>query len=436
MTRQSYLAFLFVWFTMVFGPFVLSGADIHQLVLQGDLNKVKKLLDRNPVCVDLKNKNDETALHMAAFMGNDEMVTLLLRFKPDINAVTRSGFTPIHLACIFGQLEVVRELIGAGADLNTRSHEGGTPLHWAVAARFPKLVTLLKLNGARKMDRNFPLYQGYYFGLQPPGMDPIPFAPKILYHITPFVVPTFSPDGKEVYFSLASYHFQNSKIWFMKQKDGKWQPPRRASFSGNFSEGSPFFSPDGKIIYFYSNMPSTDVHSGKRSIDIYAVERVGDSWGRPKNLGPVINSNSTDASPCVTKNMNLYFHRRENINNRSRWFIYRSEYKNSGYQTATKLADPINGPYNAAGPCVAPDEKYIIFHSNRTSEYSAGNHLFISFRKADGSWSKAKSVSKKINAYQSMSASLSPDGKYLFFYSRRGAENPLFWVDIKIIQSE
>lgn len=58
-------------------------------------------------------------------------------------------------------------------------------------------------------------------------------------------------------------------------------------------------------MYFASNRPLT---GGKpKDFDIWVVERQGKTWGEPKNLGEVINTESDEFYPSITKKGNLYF---------------------------------------------------------------------------------------------------------------------------------
>lgn len=93
--------------------------------------------------------------------------------------------------------------------------------------------------------------------------------------------------------------------------------------------------------------------------------------------------------------------------------------------------------YNAH-PFIAPDESYIIFDSVRESGYGRSD-LYISFRAVDGSWGPAINLGDKINTTASeKSASVSPNGKFLFFDRRtkRGNEEVnIDWVDAQIIET-
>ena len=61
-----------------------------------------------------------------------------------------------------------------------------------------------------------------------------------------------SKDGKEMYWSLFSYisGVRQERIWFIKMEHGIWSEPSVAPFSGEYRDGQPSFSPDGKYLFF------------------------------------------------------------------------------------------------------------------------------------------------------------------------------------------
>jgi ankyrin repeat protein len=48
--------------------------------------------------INYKHDNDQTALHIAALLGNDKIVQLLVDNNADINALTEKQETPLILA--------------------------------------------------------------------------------------------------------------------------------------------------------------------------------------------------------------------------------------------------------------------------------------------------------------------------------------------------
>ena len=63
------------------------------------------------------------ALHMAAFMGHLDMLTMLLDTGLDINAIDDCGRTPLHAACGADRpfLKIIQRLLERGADPSARN---------------------------------------------------------------------------------------------------------------------------------------------------------------------------------------------------------------------------------------------------------------------------------------------------------------------------
>ena len=85
-----------------------------------------------------------------------------------------------------------------------------------------------------------------------------------------------------------------------------------------------------------------------------------------------------------------------------------------------KLGPSINTELNEGDPFIAPDESYLIFCCRDRDDGYGANDLYISFRKDDLSWTKAKNMGNNINSSANdVCPSVSPDGKFLFFTSNR-----------------
>jgi ankyrin repeat protein len=77
----------------------------------GDVAKVRLLLDRNPNLAFSKNKEGFTALHYAASYGYLEIAELLLTKNADVNAKTSKGDTPLHYAASYGHKDIAELLL-------------------------------------------------------------------------------------------------------------------------------------------------------------------------------------------------------------------------------------------------------------------------------------------------------------------------------------
>jgi outer membrane protein OmpA-like peptidoglycan-associated protein len=130
--------------------------------------------------------------------------------------------------------------------------------------------------------------------------------------------PAFSKDGKTMYFTRNNYNDgkkgkNGERITLVKiykatlEKDGDrevWKNVTELPFNSNdYSAAHPALSPDGKTLYFASDMPGTLGQS-----DLYKVSISEDGTvGTPVNLGPTVNTEGRETFPTVTNENELYF---------------------------------------------------------------------------------------------------------------------------------
>jgi ankyrin repeat protein len=83
-------------------------------------------------------------LLMAISRNDKDLLELLLKFNPPIDAVDQDGMTALHCAARLGNLEPVRLLLNAGASLTNVDYNGATPLLLAETAEHKEIVELLR----------------------------------------------------------------------------------------------------------------------------------------------------------------------------------------------------------------------------------------------------------------------------------------------------
>jgi uncharacterized protein len=98
--------------------------------------------------------DDDTALHFAAYWGEDSAIVALLAADADVNSRNRVGATPVHLAAMNGKCETIKLLVKHGASLSLFDLEGNTPLHTACSAGVENAVDTLLSCGADPTARN------------------------------------------------------------------------------------------------------------------------------------------------------------------------------------------------------------------------------------------------------------------------------------------
>ncbi|EAY04656.1 ankyrin repeat protein, putative [Trichomonas vaginalis G3] len=134
---------------------------------KGNLALAKSLIEHG--CdKEVKNKNNQTPLHLSSFNGHLEVVQYLISNGADKEAKDNWGMTPLIKASEEGHLEVVQYLISNGADKEAKDNWGMTPLIKASEEGHLEVVQYLISNGADKEaksnDGNTPLMCASIFG--------------------------------------------------------------------------------------------------------------------------------------------------------------------------------------------------------------------------------------------------------------------------------
>lgn len=266
---------------------------------------------------------------------------------------------------------------------------------------------------------------GPYLGQKPPGMTPEIFAPGIISTTnSEHGTTAFSPKGDEVFWAVIFSNPFRKKILYSKIVDGQWTRPQISSFSHGYNEGNPTFSPDGTKLFFASWKRLTENEKPKHHI-MYS-QKTGSGWSEPKLVDEIINSISRYWQVSVASNGNIYFEVEFNGPE-----IFCSEYKNHRYQEPYK----IDVGFPAGTPFISSDESYIIFSAADRPEGYGEIDLYISYKKENGKWTEGKNLGRNINSKEiDVWPIVSPDGKYLFFTSRRDGIQDIFWVSAQFIE--
>lgn len=81
----------------------------------GDEEYLNKLLERDGACVNTKDEEKKTPLHLAAEEGNIKCVKVLLQHKAALNELDHKDFTPLMYAMVKQHHDIVTLLILKGA---------------------------------------------------------------------------------------------------------------------------------------------------------------------------------------------------------------------------------------------------------------------------------------------------------------------------------
>lgn len=242
---------------------------------------------------------------------------------------------------------------------------------------------------------------------------------------------TFSPEMDELFFTRRKWDEDNI-IYHMQLKDGQWSTPEVAFFTPDQGwDFEPHINPQGDRLYFGSLRPLPDT-TQRRGLHQWFSVKTESGWSEPAPLEEPFQNRFVMYISSSDKD-DLYF--------TSSGGIHYSNYDGGQYGEPVSMGSSINDiGESTAHPFIAPDQSYMIYDSK--SESGFGNYdLYISFNQG-GTWTAPQNLGAEINTGQcEMCASVSPDGKYLFFHRgfyekdvREGGN--IYWADFARIREK
>jgi peptidoglycan-associated lipoprotein len=185
-------------------------------------------------------------------------------------------------------------------------------------------------------------------------------------------VAAVSPDGQQLIFTR-SFQLNSGKLGGDENKvsntqlyvsrktaDGKWGMPELLPFcQQKFMFAHPAFSPDGKTLYFASDM------SGQGKMDIFRSAISDGAWGTPENLGSEINTPGNELFPGMRGDGRLYFSS-DGHNSLGGLDILYSELTDGAWSQPRHVSYPVNSATDDFSIQWNPDGKTGYFTSDRT----------------------------------------------------------------------
>jgi len=250
--------------------------------------------------------------------------------------------------------------------------------------------------------------------------------------------PSISSNGLELFFA-SNRPGQlgapgNRDIWVTRREstEEKWGKPTNLGPTVNSQalEKTPCISQDGLALYFASNRPG-----GHGDLDLWLTTRstISGPWRKPVNLGPIVNSSTVERHPHISADgLSLYFsgpagfNRPKGYGSDDIWVARRASISDE-WNVPVNLGPQINTSYYDAGPFVTSDGLYLFFHSSRAGI----RDIWLSRRKnTSAPFGKPKMMAPPIwSPFRDSCVCLSADGSTLYFYSPRpgGSGGPDLW---------
>ena len=266
---------------------------------------------------------------------------------------------------------------------------------------------------------------GDYVGQTLPGDTAEIFAPGLVTTGVYTRDVAMTPDGSEFYFGVLLGPVA-AIVETHRGPDGVWTEPEVAPFStdSRFFNLEPAIAPDGSRFMFLSTRvegrePAPDEVRTWSNQDIWVMDREGEGWGTPYNLGAPVNSEDAEFFPSLTRDGTLYFTR--GIGDGEESYIYRSRMEGGRYQEPERLGPEVNSTASQFNAFIAPDERYLIVSTGGREDSLGGTDYYVVFRSADDRWSEPVNLGARVNSPGDgeFSPYVSPDGRFLFFMSTR-----------------
>ncbi|HEV8377059.1 MAG TPA: hypothetical protein VGR38_12585 [Candidatus Polarisedimenticolia bacterium] len=229
----------------------------------------------------------------------------------------------------------------------------------------------------------------------------------------------FDPKTGELYFVRSSPRFTGWRIFVSRCTATGWSAPQPPSFAGDGVEADPYFTADGRSVYFISSRSVEGVK--KKSLDIFRADRdAGDSWGTPIRLPAPVNTPGDEWFPRPGAGGWLYFGS-DRSGGSGRTDLWRARQDSTGQWKVENLGAAVNTPGDEYEPLPAPDGSRMIF--------MADGDLYETHETAKG-WAPRTKLGSEVNGEEmEIGALFSPSGRSLLFArDTKGSASGEFFV--------
>ena len=239
--------------------------------------------------------------------------------------------------------------------------------------------------------------------------------------------PIISPDGRTLYFcSTRPGGYGGEDIWVSKFKNGRWLRAENIGppLNTESNEGVMSVSADGLTLFLFGGYAGT-----KGGGDIFVAHFQEGRWTHPVPLSEEINSTSWDVDATITSDGRALFftssrpHTTGKITMddiRQDSDIYVSVLTDEGWSQPINLGPTINTDFDERSPCLHPDGKTFYFCSK--GHVGLGDFDVFKSIKMEESWTE---WSEPINLGQELNTpgedvfyTIPASGKYAYFSSQ------------------
>ena len=125
-------------------------ARVTQAILEGNITYVKEYVRKyknvnNPLTNDDYNNR---LIHLAAGSSSNDILTMLIALKANLNIQNKNRETPIHFAVRSKNIDNISSLLSQGVDLTIPNKDGETAMFYAMKTGDMRIVNLLYTNNS------------------------------------------------------------------------------------------------------------------------------------------------------------------------------------------------------------------------------------------------------------------------------------------------
>jgi Tol biopolymer transport system component len=234
--------------------------------------------------------------------------------------------------------------------------------------------------------------------------------------------PTFTPDGREMYFMQSDPRFERYRLFWSRCENGAWSKPVAAPFAApDVQEGDPGVTPDGKRLYFISMR-----HDPRgEDFDIWYVERTsGGAWSKPQRLPEPVNSKGSELLPRADREGRLYFGS-DRPGGFGKGDIYVATQSTEGAWTVRNVGPPVSTAAYEYEAEISHDGRTLVAVVDRGDR----SHLYR-FERSGSDWLERERIPAFANVFQ-VGPLLSPAAdRLLFAQADRARSGELFLIDL------
>ena len=420
-------------------PLVFSD-DIHEAAKKGDLERIQKILDKNPELLDALDKSGFTPLHWAVIFGKKDMIEYLLKRGADIEGLNKAlrGWTPLQSALFAYNNDVADLLVAQGALKDMDREEGLTYLYMAASSGNASLIERLIEKGVSAAARNrygdTPLHKAAVKGH-------IGAAETLLINGADIDAKNFKGEAP---IHVAELSGQEKMVVFLEEKGADTKPSSFPALEGPYlgmpepgkkpeifalgiistderEHGLPVFSPDGKEVFICIQYRERYGQRGQFLLHSKVENNRWTDLHKPSFTTKYRNGGGTFS----VDGKRFYFHTirpvEQGADNNPSPHIWYVEKNQNGWGDPVYLGHPVNAEGFCGNPCVTADGT-LYFSAERETE----NTDVYRSREVDGRFQEPEKLPAPISGphYDSLSY-VAPDESFILLYriDRTGPTN-------------